>query len=70
MKAPEEWGEVPPHWLVYFAVADCDESTKKIKKLGGKIHMDPSDIPEVGRFALAEDPQGARFAVIKLTNAG
>lgn len=69
LKVLAEWGDVPPHWLVYFAVADCDASAKKIKQLGGKISMEPSDIPQIGRFAMAQDPQGAMFAIIKLANA-
>jgi predicted enzyme related to lactoylglutathione lyase len=59
---------VPSNWLTYFAVADCDASTKRIGELGGKVLMAAHDIPNVGRFAVCQDPQGAVFAVIKLTN--
>jgi predicted enzyme related to lactoylglutathione lyase len=31
--------------------------------------MPPMDIENVGRFAMMTDPQGAAFAVIKLTAA-
>ena len=67
MKIPKEWGPVPPHWLVYFAVDDCDETVEKAKRLGANVTVPPTDIPEVGRFAMLTDPQGAGFAVIKLT---
>jgi predicted enzyme related to lactoylglutathione lyase len=60
--------DLPPHWMVYFAVADADASAKKITELGGAIHQPPMDIPP-GRFALAADPQGAMFSIIALTNA-
>lgn len=63
----EEWGDIPPHWLVYFAVEDCDSSADSIKSLGGNILVAPNDIPSVGRFAVAQDPQGAAFAIIQLT---
>jgi predicted enzyme related to lactoylglutathione lyase len=63
-----EWGDIPPHWMVYFAVADCDASAEKIKALGGQIHVPPTDIPAIGRFAVALDPQGAAFSIIKLSN--
>lgn len=66
----EQWGDIPPHWLVYFAVADCDSSTDNIKALGGNILMPPTDIPSVGRFAVAQDPQGAAFAIIQLSMPG
>ncbi len=68
MRIAEEWGPVPPHWLVYFAVDDCDRTVEKAKGLGAKVTAPPMDIPEVGRFAVLEDPQGAAFAVIKLVN--
>ncbi len=56
---------VPPHWLAYFAVADCDASAKKVSELRGKVLMPPTDIPNVGRFAVVQDPQGATFALFK-----
>ena len=59
---------IPPHWMPYFAVADCDGFVEKAELLGGKAHVPPMDIPEVGRFSMLTDPQGAAFAVIKLNH--
>jgi len=59
-------GSVPPHWLVYFAVADCDASAAKARALGGTVKVSPNDVEGVGRFAILEDPQGAAFAIIRL----
>lgn len=56
---------VPPHWLAYFAVADCDASAREVSALGGRVVAPPMDIPNIGRFAIAQDPQGASFAVYK-----
>ena len=66
MQIPKEWGLVPPHWLVYFAVDDCDASVAKATSLGAKAMMPPMDIENVGRFAMLTDPEGAGFAVIRL----
>jgi hypothetical protein len=63
--APEMAG-VPPHWGVYFQVADTDATAQKTKALGGEICFGPHDIANVGRFAALQDPQGAAFSVIKL----
>jgi predicted enzyme related to lactoylglutathione lyase len=63
-----EMGQLPPHWLVYFAVDDCDAKVKKATELGAKVMKPADDIPGVGRFAILLDPQGAAFAVIKLDN--
>lgn len=57
--------EVPPFWLTYFAVDDCDASVARVQELGGSLTMEPMEAPEVGRFAVVADPQGAQFAVIR-----
>jgi predicted enzyme related to lactoylglutathione lyase len=57
--------EVPPFWLVYFAVADADASTKAVAELGGTAMMPPTDV-EPGRLAVVADPSGATFGVIQL----
>jgi predicted enzyme related to lactoylglutathione lyase len=64
-----DWGPVPPHWLVYFAVADCDASAERARALGATVKVPPSDIPGVGRFSMLADPQGAGFAILRLANA-
>jgi predicted enzyme related to lactoylglutathione lyase len=69
MKIQPEWGEVPPCWTVYFTVEDCDTAGEKIAALGGSIIAPPADIPNVGRFAMAQDPQGAFFYVMTMTMA-
>jgi predicted enzyme related to lactoylglutathione lyase len=66
LQITEEMGEIPPNWLVYFCVADCDQTADKAKKLGANVVVPPVDIPEVGRFAVVMDPQGAGFAIIQL----
>jgi hypothetical protein len=55
--------EVPSHWLVYFATADCDATTEKAGELGATVTVAPMDI-EPGRFSVMLDPIGAAFAVI------
>jgi uncharacterized protein len=67
-KITPEMGPIPPHWLVYFAVDDCDASLKKATELGANVMKPADDIPGVGRFAILTDPQGAAFAIIKLEN--
>ncbi|MEO7987494.1 MAG: VOC family protein [Gemmatimonadales bacterium] len=58
-------GPVPPHWLIYFAVGDCDASATRARDLGARTVTPPADIPGAGRFAVLEDPQGAVFAIIR-----
>ena len=61
-----EWGDMPPYWSVYFAVADCDATLAKAKALGGRVDMAPIDLENVGRFAIIQDPQGAFLTVIQI----
>ena len=65
MQMTEEWGEIPPVWIVYFAVADTDATAALVTKAGGKINVPPFDTP-VGRIAVVADPQGAVFSLIRL----
>ena len=60
---------MPSFWMPYFQVADCDESTARVKELGGSIMKPPDDIPKTGRFAIVQDPQGAMFALFTFTGA-
>jgi len=57
--------EVAPHWMVYFAVADCDATAARARELGGTVSVPPNDIP-TGRVAVLGDPQGGSFSVIRL----
>jgi len=40
-----------------------DETADRAKELGGTVSVPPMDIPDMGRFAVLSDPQGAAFAV-------
>lgn len=64
----EQWGDVPPHWAVYFAVSDVRELAAHVRDLGGKVHAEPFETP-VGTMAVLADPQGAVFHAIQLTAA-
>jgi hypothetical protein len=57
--------EVPPHWMVYFAVNDVDATVGKASELGGAVVLPPMDI-EPGRFAVVADPTGGVFSVIAM----
>ena len=58
-----EMGQVPPNWTLYFQVADCNAAAARAKALGGRLVVEPKDLPNVGRFAVVQDPQGAFFSL-------
>jgi predicted enzyme related to lactoylglutathione lyase len=53
----------PPHWLIYLGTPDVDATVSQAEGLGAKVLKPAADIPNVGRFAVLADPQGATFAV-------
>lgn len=67
LQMTEDWGEIPPIWMTYFAVSDVDEDAKRIEDLGGKLHHGPFDTA-AGRLAVVSDDQGAMFHLITLTD--
>jgi predicted enzyme related to lactoylglutathione lyase len=60
--------EMPAHFLVYFAVADCDAAVRTAARLGGRAVEAPRDTP-FGRYAVLVDNQGARFGVLDTSTA-
>ena len=64
---PEIMGPIPPNWMVYFAVADCDATLQQAVERGGKVLVPAEDIPNVGRFAILQDPTSAAYAILKPT---
>jgi predicted enzyme related to lactoylglutathione lyase len=54
-----------PGWVGYVGVDDVDAYVGRVTKAGGKVHVPPTDIPNVGRFAMVADPQGAVFNLFK-----
>ena len=62
MKSPP--GVTHSFWLAYVTVDNADRASDKAAKLGGKIMVPPTDIPNVGRFACWSDPQQAAIGVL------
>ena len=54
---------MPPAWTTYLASDDLDDTVSKIKAAGGQTIMEPMDVMDVGRMAVAADPGGAFFGV-------
>lgn len=52
-------------WVGYVKVADVDGALANVRAAGGKVQREPDDIPNVGRFAVVADPQGATFMLLQ-----
>ena len=64
-KMPPEMDGVPAHWLPYFLVEDVDSSVAKAQAGGANILRPNTPIPNMGYFAVIQDPQGAAFAIFQ-----
>ncbi len=58
--------EMPSHWMSYVAVDDVDKLAERVTELGGSVCVPPTDIPNVGRFSVINDPTGAVISLITL----
>lgn len=56
---------VKPNWIASVGVEDVDATVAKTTELGGTIVAPPMDMPDIGRYAIIADPQGASLAIFK-----
>jgi uncharacterized protein len=56
--------QVPPHWMVWFAVDDVDSTVDAHVRAGGTVTVPAMQIPP-GRMAGLADPWGGVFCVLK-----
>lgn len=68
---PEEAKKMgaPPHWMAHVEVKSVDETVARVKSLGGRVYVEPQDVPKVGRFAVIADPQGASISLFTSAEA-
>ena len=53
--------DAPSLWLPYIATPNVDVTAREAVQLGGEVVKPAADVPDVGRFAIIKDPQGALF---------
>ncbi|MFO0627097.1 MAG: VOC family protein [Polyangiales bacterium] len=67
-KSPDD--KSPDGWVGYVHVADVDAAAAAARAHGARELVPPSDIPNVGRFSLFADPQGAMLTLFKSKTEG
>lgn len=55
--------DMPPYWCPYFLVNEVDEDLERASGLGANVIVPGKDIPNVGRFGVIADPEGAVLAL-------
>ncbi len=69
LPTPKDMANAPPAWCAYFTVKSANDVAKNVKANGGNVLKPPADIPNIGRFTILQDPQGAVFAVLQPSSA-
>ena len=64
MNIPRGAEGLPPMWSCYVTVDDVDKTLGAVERLGGKVVAPPMEVPEVGRIAVIQDPQGATLNIV------
>jgi uncharacterized protein len=64
MVGPGWPADLAAHWMPYFAVRHCDETTDLARGLGGQIVRAPANVA-MGRYAVIEDPEGGIFSIME-----
>ncbi len=57
--------DVPPNWMPYVMVSDCDATAAAAQEAGGTLLLGPGAAGDMGRFCILLDPQGACFAIFQ-----
>jgi predicted enzyme related to lactoylglutathione lyase len=52
-----------PRWIGYVAVDDIDATAERLKQLGGRIYVPPTD-SNIGRVSIIIDPQTAAIGLV------
>ena len=63
LQPDQKAANVPPHWMIYIAVANADQSAATASSLGGKVLAPAFDVMQAGRMAVIQDPTGAIFCL-------
>jgi predicted enzyme related to lactoylglutathione lyase len=65
LQMDEQWGDLPPHWMGYFAIDNTDAALARVVAAGGTVGVPALDTP-YGRIAAINDPYGATVSIVQL----
>jgi len=63
LKMTDQWGDMPPHWMAYFAVDDADAAAERVTANGGQVKVEPFDTG-YGRIVVVADPNDAILSLV------
>src|ERR1700758_1410151 len=54
-----------PKWIGYVGVDNGDAAADQVRRLGGTVHVPPTNVPGISRFSVVADPQQATLVLCK-----
>jgi len=63
LQMPAEAKGAPTMWMPYITVTNLKEAVAKATSVGAKLCKDITSIPNMGSFAIINDPQGATLGL-------
>jgi predicted enzyme related to lactoylglutathione lyase len=66
---PAEDGGAMPHWHPHLCVDNVDKRARLAEQLGGRVVVEPVDVPGQGRLAVIQDPGGAVLTLVSAPDA-
>jgi predicted enzyme related to lactoylglutathione lyase len=55
-----------PQWISFMSVDDVDKTVALVQSEGGKVLLEPREVPSIARAAVVADPQGAPLGLAQL----
>jgi predicted enzyme related to lactoylglutathione lyase len=55
-----------PQWISFMSVDDVDKTVALVQAEGGKVLLEPREVPSIARAAVVADPQGAPLGLAQL----
>lgn len=65
MQLPESEQDAGTYWLPYIGTDDIESTVESAERLGASVVKEVSDVPNVGKYAILTDPQGAKFGLLQ-----
>jgi predicted enzyme related to lactoylglutathione lyase len=61
---------VTASWIGHVGVDDVDVSAERTRRLGGTVHVPPTNVGNISRFAIISDPQSVRLGLFQWQQRG
>ena len=53
-------------WISFMTVTDVDQTVEMVRSNGGRVLLEPREVPSIARAAVISDPQGAPLGLAQL----